>query len=84
MSSTAAAMLGQLVISVVDDLKVVEEDRRLLLASEIESITLPDGTTRSPGPKRATRLPSSRTYACWETAGVRSSCSSNISTKRLL
>jgi len=30
--------------------KVVEEARRLLLASELESITLPDGTTRSLGP----------------------------------
>ena len=28
-------------------------------------------------PQRATRSPSSRTYACWETASVRSSCSSN-------
>ena len=48
MSSTAAATLRQLVMFVVD--KVVEEDRRLLLASELESITLPDGTTRSLGP----------------------------------
>ena len=30
--------------------KVVEEDRRLLLASELESITLLDGTPRSLGP----------------------------------
>ena len=30
--------------------KVVEEDRRLLLASELESITLPDGMPRSLGP----------------------------------
>ena len=48
MSSTAAATLRQLVMFVVD--KVVEEDRRLLLASELESITLPDGTTQSLGP----------------------------------
>jgi len=47
-SSTAAATLRQLVMFVVD--KVVEEDRRLLLASELESITLPDGTTQSLGP----------------------------------
>src|SRR5579863_2126839 len=47
-SSTAAATLRQLVMFVVD--KVVEEDRRPLLASELESITLPDGTTRSLGP----------------------------------
>ena len=48
MSSTAAATLRQLVMFIVD--KVIEEDRRLLLASELESITLPDGTTRSLGP----------------------------------
>jgi Guanine nucleotide exchange factor in Golgi transport N-terminal len=47
-SSTAAATLRQLVMFVVD--KVVEEDRRILLASELEPITLPDGTTRSLGP----------------------------------
>jgi Guanine nucleotide exchange factor in Golgi transport N-terminal/Dimerisation and cyclophilin-binding domain of Mon2 len=47
-SSTAAATLRQLVMFVVD--KVVEEDRRMLLASELEPITLPDGTTRSLGP----------------------------------
>jgi len=40
--------LQQLVMFVID--KVVEEDCRLLLASELESITLPDGTTRSLGP----------------------------------
>ena len=48
MSSTAAATLRQLVMFVVD--KVVEEDRRLLLANELESITLPDGTTKTLGP----------------------------------
>jgi len=42
-SSTAAATLRQLVM-------FVEEDRRLLLAIELESIPLPDGTTRSLGP----------------------------------
>jgi hypothetical protein len=41
-SSTAAATLRQLVMSVVD--KVVEEDRRMLLANEPESITIPDWT----------------------------------------
>jgi len=41
MSSMAAVMLWQLVMFVVD--KVVEEDCHLLLASELESITLPDG-----------------------------------------
>jgi hypothetical protein len=30
--------------------KVVEEDRRMLLANELESITLPDGTTQALGP----------------------------------
>jgi hypothetical protein len=47
-SSTAAATLRQLVMFVVD--KVVEEDRRMLLANELESITLPDGTTQALGP----------------------------------
>ncbi len=47
-SSTAAATLRQLVMFVVD--KVVEEDRRMLLANELESITLSDGTTRALGP----------------------------------
>ncbi|KAI9452204.1 hypothetical protein F5148DRAFT_1237059 [Russula earlei] len=46
-SSTAAATLRQLVMFVVD--KVIEEDRRLLLANELESITLPDGTTQALG-----------------------------------
>ena len=41
-------MLRQLVMFVVD--KVVEEDRRMLLASELESIALPGGTTLSLGP----------------------------------
>ena len=48
MSSTAAATLRQLVMFVVD--KVVEEDRRLLLANELESVTLPDGNTQTLGP----------------------------------
>jgi hypothetical protein len=47
-SSTAAATLRQLVMFVVD--KVIEEDRRMLLANELESITLPDGTTQALGP----------------------------------
>ena len=47
-SSTAAATLRQLVMFVVD--KVVEEDRRMLLANELESITFPDGTTQTLGP----------------------------------
>ena len=47
-SSTAAATLRQLVMFVVD--KVVEEDRRMLLANELESISLPDRTTQALGP----------------------------------
>jgi hypothetical protein len=43
-SSTAAA-LRQLVMFVVD--KVVEEDRRMLLVNELESITLLDTTTQA-------------------------------------
>ena len=42
-SSTAARTPRQLVMFVVDE--VVEADRRLLLSSELEPITLPDGTT---------------------------------------
>ena len=80
-SSTAAATLRQLVMFVVD--KIVEEDRRLLLASVFRSITLPDRTTDHSAPERATRSPSSGSYACWETASVRTSCSSNISTRGL-
>lgn len=30
--------------------KVVEEDRRMLLANELESVTLPGGTTQTLGP----------------------------------
>ncbi len=41
---TATARPRQLVMFVVD--KVIEEDRRMLLANEHESITLPDGTTQ--------------------------------------
>ncbi|KAN0132209.1 hypothetical protein V8E53_009975 [Lactarius tabidus] len=46
-SSTAAATLRQLFMFVVD--KIVEEDRRLLHANELEPITLPDGTTQTLG-----------------------------------
>jgi len=47
-SSTAAVTLRQLVMFVVD--KVVEEDHRMLLANELESISLPDRTTQALGP----------------------------------
>jgi len=47
-SFTAAATLHRLVMFIVD--KVVEEDRRMLLANEPESITLPDWTTQAFGP----------------------------------
>jgi hypothetical protein len=78
MSSTAAATLRQLVMFIVDE--VIKEDRYLLLASELESIILLDGTAQSLGLQRATRSPSAKTHACWETATV---CSpSNISTRR--
>jgi hypothetical protein len=48
MSSTAAATLRQLVMFVVN--KVVEEDRRMLLSNELESITLPNRLTQALGP----------------------------------
>ena len=50
MSSTVTTTLGQLIMFVFDNLKAVEEDHRLLLASELESITLPGGTMLSLGP----------------------------------
>ncbi|KAF8495977.1 hypothetical protein F5888DRAFT_515535 [Russula emetica] len=53
-SSTAAATLRQLVMFIVD--KVVEEDCRMLLANELESMTLPDGTTQARGHRRARRV----------------------------
>jgi len=62
--------------------KAVEEGRRLLLASGLGSVTLSDGTTRLLGPAARDASPSSKTYAFWETASVRSTCSSNISTSR--
>ena len=62
--------------------KIFEEDRRLLLASELESIILPNGTADHLAPQRATRSQSLRSHACWETASVRSSRSSNISPRR--
>ncbi|KAH8990427.1 hypothetical protein EDB86DRAFT_3244911 [Lactarius hatsudake] len=46
-SSTATAILRQLVMFVVD--KVVKEDRRLLHANKLEPITLPDGTRMDEG-----------------------------------
>ena len=44
--------------------KVVEENRRLLLANELESITVPDEGTYV---LCLTRLLSSRTSVCWLT-----------------
>jgi hypothetical protein len=44
-SSTAAATLRQLAMFTAN--KVTEEDPRMLLANELESITLPDGTTEA-------------------------------------
>jgi hypothetical protein len=47
-SSTAVVTLRQSVMIVVD--RVVGEDRRMLLANELGSITLPNGTTKELGP----------------------------------
>lgn len=47
-SSTAAVTLRQLVMFVIN--KIVEEDHRMLLANELESITLPNGTTQALAP----------------------------------
>lgn len=60
-SSTATAMLRQLIMFVVD--KVLEEDRRLLLAGSNQP---PFQTERRDlsAPQRVTRSPPSRTYAC--------------------
>jgi len=74
MSSTVVATPRQLVIFVVDKVTGIEEDHRLLLSSELESITgLPFMTERRNRsvPQRATRSPPSRTYVCWVTASVR-------------
>ena len=48
MSSTVAATLRQSVMIVVN--RVVEEDRRMLLANEPGSISLLNGTTKQLGP----------------------------------
>jgi hypothetical protein len=53
-SFTAAATLRQFVTFVAN--KVVEEDRRTLLTSELESMTLPDGTTQALRSRLARRL----------------------------
>jgi len=47
-SSMPALTLRQLAMFVVD--KAIKEDRHLLLASKLVSITHPDGTTQSLGP----------------------------------
>ena len=49
-SSTVTMILGQLLMFVFDNLKVIEQDHHLLLAIELESITLLGGTTLSLGP----------------------------------
>ena len=49
-SSTVTTMLRQLIMFVFDDVKAVAEGHCLLPASELESITLPGGTTWSLGP----------------------------------
>jgi hypothetical protein len=63
--------------------KAVQEGHHLLFASELESITLPDGTTRPLGPQRAMPSPILWTYAYLEAESVRSFCSSNISARHL-
>jgi len=64
--------------------KVVEEDYLILLANELESITLSDGTTQALQSRRATRFLSSRTFVCLVRESVRKSYSSNTSTRPLL
>ena len=76
--STAAATLRQLVIIVID--KIVEGDLRLLLANALESSPFQTGRHNRLALRCATRSPSSRTYACWETASICSPSNSNIST----
>ena len=63
-SSTAAATLYQLVLFIVD--KVIEEDRRMLLANELESInSSARDDTSAPAPPRTTTSLSLRTSVCW-------------------
>ena len=50
-SSTVAVTLRQLVMFVIN--KIIEEDHRMLLANELESITLPNGDDTSACPCRA-------------------------------
>jgi hypothetical protein len=80
MSSTTAATLRQLVMFVVNE--VVEEDRRMLLSNELESITLSNRLTQALGP--ATR----DAFAIFEDlcllGNVRNSYNSNTSKRRLL
>jgi hypothetical protein len=54
-SSTAAVILRQLVMLVVDKV-VVDEDCHVVLANELESISLPDGTTQALRSCRSRRL----------------------------
>jgi hypothetical protein len=64
--------------------KVVEEDYRMLFPKDLESISLPDGTTQTLGPTRVTRLLFSRTSLRWVTESVRNSYKWSNSTGRLL
>jgi hypothetical protein len=77
-SSTAAATPRQLVD------KVVEEDRRMLLANELESTTLPDRTTQVLGPAAQEALAIFEDLCRWVTKCVRNSYNSSTSTRPLL
>jgi hypothetical protein len=81
-SSTAAATLRQLVMFVVD--KVVEEGRRMLLANELESTTLPDRLTQALSPAARDALAVFEDLCRWVTKCVRNSYNSSTSTRPLL
>jgi hypothetical protein len=74
----AAATLHQLVD------KVVEEDRRMLLANELESTTLPDRTTQALGPAARDALAVFKDLYRWVTKCVRNSYNLSTSTRPLL
>jgi hypothetical protein len=83
-SSTAAVRVRQLVMFIVD--KVVDEDRRMLLANELESITFPDGTPQALGPaaRDAFGIFEDLCLLGTVTESVRNSHNLSTSTRRLL
>jgi hypothetical protein len=80
MSFTAAATLRPLVMFVVN--KVVEDDRRMLLSNELESITLLNRLTQALGPAARDAFVTFEDLCLL--GNVRNSYNSNTSKRRLL